>query len=435
MKLYSNITLDNSQNDNIQKDNINMNAVVSLGKLRNTIGSITRKFKFCNNNSYNNSAIDCVFDKKYNISIYHPNFETYHILNDISINIDDIENNNEENTNFKSISTGPFTPTQIKKAYSVYNILPTTRIRRAIVTIITAFNNPYLVRDVIKFGEIFKLPPCNLKIYNFSKKFVTNWAVETTLNVQWVYAMNPYAEIRVIQASTSNFIDMTNALKFSNNKNNFNPKIDTDLVNMSWGMPDAGGLSIYNKFFTNSNTIYVASSGNNNYVTFPSSALNVLSIGGTSLNLNANGTRFSEKVWKLSGSGYSRSFTRPTYQPQISQNNLRITPDFSCVADSNTGCYVVINKRLYSIGGTSLSAPIYVGMLSLLTQKRLNENKYTYTSVINKYNSIQPLLYNNINSFFDIVNGTTGTNIANVGFDIASGLGVMNCEKIIKSLG
>ena len=37
-------------------------------------------------------------------------------------------------------------------------------------------------------------------------------------------------------------------------------------------------------------------------------------------------------------------------------------------------------------------------MLSLLQQKRLNNRKSTYTSVLNKTNSIQPLLYNNSNN-------------------------------------
>lgn len=427
MKLYKNNLIDNG----------NFNYVL-LGKLRNTPGSIVRKFKYCNNNVNDlQTTLNCVFD--INPKIINYNFETYHILNDVPLDIDinNLENDTIENdTTTKQISVGPFTPSQIKKAYSINNILPISGKRRTIVTIITAFNNPYLVRDVKKFGEIFKLPPCRLKIYNFSKQFVSNWAIETTLNVQWIYAVNPYVEIRVIQAASSNFKDMFNAINFSNNRNNFRPKIDTDVVNMSWGMRDNGNLFSYNNSFINNKTIYVASSGNNNFVTFPSCCTNVLAIGGTTLNLNSDNTRFSEKVWSYTGCGYSESFITPSYQTSYqTSNGSRITPDFSCVADPQTGCYIVINQRLYSIGGTSLSAPIYVGMLSILTQKRINENKFTYTSVMNKSNSIQPLLYNNINCFFDIINGSSGPYNANVGFDIASGLGVVNLENLIQTLG
>ena len=291
------------------------------------------------------------------------------------------------------------------------------------------------MNDVKKFGEIFKLPPCKIKIYNFSNTFNSNWAVETTLDVQWVYAINPYAKIRVIQAASSSFSNVMNAIKFSNNKNNFNSKRNTDILNMSLGMPDNGSFSSYNSYFTNNNTIYLASSGDNSRVIFPSSCTNVISVGGTTLNLNNNNTRFSEKVWKSAGCGYSKSFIRPSYQPKLSNNNLRITPDISCVADPGTGCYVVLNQKLYSIGGTSLSSPIYCGILSLLTQQRLNNNKYTYTSVSNKYNSIQPLLYQNKNIFFDITKGSSSSYNAKPGFDVASGLGVINVEKLLQLLG
>lgn len=56
---------------------------VSLGKLRNSAGSITRKFKFCNNNSNDiNSILNCVFNNTLNDNL-NIQFETYHILNNI----------------------------------------------------------------------------------------------------------------------------------------------------------------------------------------------------------------------------------------------------------------------------------------------------------------------------------------------------------------
>jgi subtilase family serine protease len=426
MKLAFNSLRNNQTNNRITDAGV-------LGKLRNTSGSITRKFKFCNNNSNDlNSTFNCVFNQLNNNS--NIQFKTYHILHDISNNLDlDFDAQNQNNKNLNAFS-GPFTPLQIKKAYSIDSILPAIGTRRTIVTIITAYNNPYLIRDVTKFGEIFKLPPCMLKIYNFSNRFEKSWAIETTLDVQWVYAINPYAEIRVIQATSSSFKHITNAIKFSNNKNNFNPQIDTDILNMSFGINDNGGLSSHN-YFTNNNTIYIASSGDSNTVSFPSSSTNVLAIGGTSLNLNNDNNRFSEKVWKFSGCGYSKSFTRPSYQPKISNNNLKITPDFSCVADPITGCYVVINQKLYSLGGTSLSSPICCGIFSLLTQQRLNSKRYKYTSVINRFNSIQPFLYKNINCFFDVTQGSSGDYNATSSFDIASGLGVINFKKIVELLG
>ena len=231
---------------------------------------------------------------------------------------------------------------------------------------------------------------------------------------------------------------MLKAIDFANNKNNFSPKIDTDILSMSFGSTDNGGLAGYNNYFTNSNTIYVASSGDTSKVSFPSSCTNVLSIGGTSLNLNSgDNTRNSETVWNGSGCGYSKSFSKPYYQPSINNNNKRISVDVSCVADPRTAGYIVINGKLYSVGGTSLSAPIYAGMFSLLQQNRLNNRKTTYTSVLNKSNSIQPLLYNNSNKtcFYDVVSGSSGGFAATTGFDVPSGLGVFNMNNIIQNLG
>lgn len=411
-------------------------AAVLLGKMQNTAGSTSRKFKFCNANSPDlNVTFGCVF----NGPIDTGSFEIYHILNSDSISIDDIvdESPTDDEQNTKSISYGPFRPNQIRTAYSIDNIIPLRNVRRPIVTIIAAFNNPYLARDISTFGRVFGLPPCNFTIHNFSRRFVSSWAAEVTLNAQWVYAVNPNAQIRIILAASNSMKDMLNAVNFANNRKNFRPPIDTDIMSMSWGTEDIGNFGWQNNFFNNPNTIYVASSGNNNKATVPSSCTNVLSIGGTSLGLNSSFNRASERVWSNTGCGYSRSFDKPVYQSVISNNNKRMSPDFGGVADPNTPCYVILNNRAYSTGGTSLAAPIYAGMLSVLTQSRLNNRRYTYTSVANRYNSIQPLLYNlnNADCFFDVNQGSSTKFTASTGFDVASGLGVLNTRKMVEKMG
>ena len=408
-----------------------------LGKLRNTIGSNTRIFKYCNRakcffNINNNN------ENANNITDNYTNFQSYHILNSDELLFENIEStleNGPDKTKSLMFNNIPFTPLQIKKTYKINTISPFIGIRRPIVTIISAFNNPYLRNDVNKFGNVFKLPVCNFKIYNFSKVFNPNWAMETTLDVQWVYAINPYAILRVICAKSSSGPDMLNAILFANNKNNFNPPINSDIITMSFGTRDNGTYKSYNRTFNNSETIYITASGDSSMVSFPSCCTNVLAIGGTSLTINSDNNRNTEKVWSLSGCGISKSFLKPAYQPTNLTN--RSTPDMCCIADSKPGCYVVLNLKLYSMGGTSLSAPIYAGIMSLITQDRLNNKKAPYTSVANKPNSIQPLLYNLLNkpdSYYDVTNGSSSNNNATIGFDIASGLGVINVENIIENL-
>ena len=425
MKLGFNTTGNNQTNNRTTQ-------AVCLGNLRNTIASTTRKFKFCNRNSPDlNMTFKCVFNTNKSGDFNWLSMQTYHIVNDLEY---------EENTdalfepNIIVKAVIPFTPAQIKKAYSINTIVPLNSARKSIITIISAYSCPNLLNDVTKFGNYFGLPSCNLKIYNFSKSTSQIWNTETTLDVQWAYAVNPYAEIRVILAATSTFSDIFSAISIANNKKNFNPQVDTDIMSMSFGINDTGGLSTLNNYFSNTKTIYIASSGDSKKTSFPSSSTNVLSIGGTSLYLNNDNTRQNETVWNSAGCGYSLSFPKPSYQPTISNNNLRITPDISCVADPKTPCYAIINGKLYSVGGTSLSAPIYAGMLSLITQNRLNNNQTLFTSVQNQSNTIQSLLYNNQNQFFDVISGTISTYPAQQGFDIASGLGVFNLNNIVNSL-
>jgi subtilase family serine protease len=437
------MTLGFNTSGNNQTNNRTTTAV-SLGKLRNTIASTSRKFKYCNASSSDlNVTFNCVFNGVVNPTLEKEYANTYYILNEYLDSEDKTEESETKEiltkdvNNYKNlISSGPYSPSQIKSAYSINNILPSLGVRKTIITIVAAYYNPYLASDVAKFGSYFGLPPCNLKIFNFSRVFNNSWAIETTLDVQWAYAINPYAEIRVVCARTNYLNDLFNAIKFSNNKKNFSPPIDTDIISMSFGIPDKGGLNKFNNYFTNSNTIYVASSGNNSIVSFPSSCNNVLSIGGTSLRLNSDNSRNNETLWSSTGCGYSKSFTRPPYQPKLRNNNLRSTADVSCLADPKTGGIVILNGKKYSLGGTSLSAPMYAGMLSIIQQKRLNDRKPTYTSVLNRINSIQPLLYNNVNKscFFDVTSGSSGGYSAGIGFDIPSGLGVFNMVNVINSL-
>ena len=139
---------------------------VLVGKLSNSIASTSRIFKYYNK-SYSdlNTLFNHIF---YNLSIQNQPqpepqiFTPYHILNNNELSISELENNN--NTQIvpvisskslkapQTILTGPFTPSQIKAVYSINPISPIKGIRPVIITIITAFNNPYLVNDVKAFG-------------------------------------------------------------------------------------------------------------------------------------------------------------------------------------------------------------------------------------------------------------------------------------------
>jgi len=133
--------------------------------------------------------------------------------------------------------------------------------------------------------------------------------------------------------------------------------------------------------------------------TSPAALATVVAVGGTSLHLNANGTRSSESVWNDSGrpshteefkqysatgGGCSTLFTAPSWQQDTpgwshtACGTKRLDNDISAVADPYRGFDIYdsyncgksceeggIGKGWITIGGTSLSSPLISSIYAL----------------------------------------------------------------------
>ena len=399
-------------------------------------GGLNRIIKYCNREGINNYGFDVYNNNTLNeYNNLDTPVKTFHILETLDEELNfEFENNNIKSSLYKSsFKTTQYVPKQIKKAYNVPIIKNLLNIRRVTIAIITAYHNHYLKTDMDYFSSRFNLPKCNLQVYNLGRNtFNSNWAIESTLDVQWSFAINPNSKIILVEARSNNFNDMSAAIIFAN-------KLNPDIVTMSWGQHDLGNNPSWTNICNNKKTCYLAASGDSNILAFPSVTPNVMSIGGTSLLLDDNNEILLEKPWALSGSGFSKSFSKPNYQPILSSNNSnkRMGPDICSVGDPKTGVLIVANKKPYRIGGTSVSAPIIAGIISLAIQHRLNNKKSPLTTIPNLSNSIQPLLYNQSiynDCFNDIITGSSGTNTATKGFDLATGLGSIKCDSLINNL-
>src|SRR5205823_5028283 len=115
-------------------------------------------------------------------------------------------------------------------------------------------------------------------------------------------------------------------------------------VSMSWG----GGE--YSRERNNDSTFltpsghpgvtFVASSGDDGAPpSYPAVSPNVLSVGGTTLNLSSSGTIQSETGWDGSGGGLSQYEAQPGYQRGVvtQSGTQRANPDVSYDSDPNTG--------------------------------------------------------------------------------------------------
>ena len=269
----------------------------------------------------------------------------------------------------------------------------------------------------------------------------SGWASEECLDVQMVASVNPNAEIWVIEAKSNSLVHMANAVKYATNT------LRVDIVSMSWGSNDNAYFSKnYNNLFNTPNTCFCASSGDSNYASWPSTSSSCLSVGGTTLNIF--GSYRKESIWNLAGSGYSISSLKPSFQSSFNSTTKRIIPDVSAVANPMTGVYTFFNGLWEGIGGTSVSCPIWAGILSLVIQNRLNNGKPPLST---SDMSLQTYLYKNIllnkekynNCFNDIICGSNkGTSLigtlmsfqSEVGFDFPTGLGTPNVSNLVDEL-
>ncbi|KAI0705250.1 peptidase S8/S53 domain-containing protein [Cytidiella melzeri] len=172
---------------------------------------------------------------------------------------------------------------------------------------------------------------------------------------------------------------------------------------------------------------------------FPASCPFVTTVGAT--------TRINPEVAiSFSGGGFSNYFARPSYQSSAVTTFLtrlgttdsglfnttgRAYPD---VAAQGQGFQVVIGGRTESVAGTSASSPTFAGVIALLNDFRLSQNK-------SALGFLNPILYSTgVAGFNDITSGSNpgcGTNgfTAGTGWDPVTGLGTPDFGKLQSLIG
>jgi subtilase family serine protease len=351
----------------------------------------------------------------------------------------------------KSIPITNFTMAQLIPLYQVPSVVPSENSRVVKIAIIIAFHYPEIQQDLDvfwkseqNFGPSSQAPKIN--VYTFEGATVNNdWNMEECLDVQTIASLNPCAEIWIIEAKTNSVPDLVDAINYANNV------VNADIVSMSIGVDDSEFISKFNYIFNNPNPndpnnykCFVSASGDTNNVAWPPISPSVVGVGGTSLMwrpTSANPFNRIEYTWDKAGSGYSQFVSKPYYQNNVNNTTQRCTPDVSMIANPKTGFFIYFKGTWTAVGGTSLSAPFFAGVLSIANQMRFNLNKAPLTSVYNENNiyplNIQHIMYNIIypnetlykQCFTDIVKGIDGQFIAKPGYDIATGLGSPNAAK------
>lgn len=161
------------------------------------------------------------------------------------------------------------------------------------------------------------------------------------------------------------------------------------------------------------------------HVDYPASSPYVVACGGTLLQLNPDGTRLSETAWATGGGGVSVKYPIQPYQvgtvPAFPIG--RRVPDVSGNADPATGYTVMIDGFIQQVGGTSGVAPLMAANHVVMVEK--------FGAPLKNFPA---RFYDHPTAFFDVLEGDNGDYKAGTGFDLCTGLGVIDGAKFIEAL-
>ena len=229
----------------------------------------------------------------------------------------------------------------------------------------------------------------------------TGWNQEGALDIEMATAICPKCSILFVAANSASFADLNKAVGQANTYTN------VVAISNSYGGADFAetGLAPDNYQLAAARGVAVtASSGDSGYgAQSPASFTNVIGVGGTSLTLNANGTRTSEIIWTSAGSGCSTQNPIPTQQTTLGTTGCvkKAVSDISAVANPNTGVGVIYGGKVYQFGGTSVSSPIIASIFAVADYKP-TQGTYAGASLYNKANATT--------NIYDVVGGAKNGN-------------------------
>ncbi len=325
-----------------------------------------------------------------------------------------------------SVASGPaggYSPGQLAAAYGVNPATATSQT----VAIVDAFQDPSVTADLDAFDAQYGLPAetsTSFKAVSQTGGSVSGittdvgWAGEITLDVEAVRGLCHACKILLVEANSSNNSDLGAAVDEA-------VSLGATIVSNSYGgteFPSDPQASDYN----HQGVAILASTGDDGWYGWdgfnlgiasndapqvPASYSTVVGVGGTTLDLNPDGTRASETVWNdngpldaegyafantygitggAAGSGCSSIYTAQTWQQDVSgystlgcgatfRNGVDIAADADyftgfdtyettswCTGtDGNGNTCPASNPGWETIGGTSLASPLVAAMWGL----------------------------------------------------------------------
>ena len=388
-----------------------------------------------------------------------------------------------------------YAPFQLQQAYDLKPLYARGLTGRGrTIVIVDAFGSPTVKADLKKFDTDFGLPaPPRFDIiqpagpvppFDPTDPDMAGWAEETSLDVQWAHSIAPGANLLLVETPVSETEGVQGFPEIVMAENYVINHGLGDVISQSFGatentFPSVGSLLKLRSANLNADIHHVTvlgSSGDtgptdymldltNLYThrvnSWPSSDPLVTSVGGTQLHLDAQGNRTApDNVWNdqalfdgaaAGGGGMSQVFARPQYQNGVRRvvDGRRGTPDISMSAAVDGGVLVYIGftggdgitPGYYIFGGTSESSPEFAGVVAIADQYAHHRlgllNPKLYELAGHHAAGIVDITHGN-NTVTFTQNGQTYTVPgfqAVAGYDLASGLGTVDANNLVRELG
>jgi subtilase family serine protease len=382
---------------------------------------------------------------------------------------------------------GGLTPQQITTAY---NVAPLRKKgidgKGQTIVVVDSFGSPTIRADLAHFDAYFKLPaPPSFTViqpagpvpaFHAGNGNRVGWAEETTLDVEWSHVMAPAARIVLVETPTSenegttgfpaivkaeryvlkHHLGQVISQSFAATEQTFKAAsdyaalrdlrgayrlADQDHVTVLAATGDNGATA--DKW--NMDDLYTTRA-----VSWPATDPLVTAVGGTQLDLRANGTRRKADVaWSDSGGGQSIVFGRPAYQNGVAgtTGSSRGVPDISMDAScgSDVAIYTSFSGGEWSgICGTSLATPLFAGVVAMADQVAghgkahdlglINPALYTMEARHDR-GIVDVVKGNNSQTFGQGGKTFTVTGFAAAqGYDLVSGVGTVNAAYFVPEL-
>jgi subtilase family serine protease len=327
--------------------------------------------------------------------------------------------------------SGSYGPTQFHTGYT----LPITGGSGQLIGIVDAYDDPSIASDLNVYDTQYGLPACTItngcfakvnqsgQAYNYPRTN-SGWALEISLDVETAHEICQNCKIVLVEASSSSLANLGAAV-------NEAASLGATEISNSYGGNESSGETSYDSDYTHSGVAVTASSGDSGYgAQYPAASPDVVSVGGTTLNLNSNNTYGTESAWSSGGSGCSAYEGANSWQKSVKDwsqtgcGTKRGIADVSADADPNTGAAVYDSTKYYGqagwwqVGGTSLSSPLIAGVFAL-------------AGGTSSYKNAQQVPYLKSSNLHDVTLGSNG-NCSTImctaasGYDGPTGLGTPN---------